>query len=172
MKEIAVVRLAPGQVGFYDDLTRIHLTIAKPVEAVYSHMNTEKLKRAVAYRRIILVSGTLDPETNIENSIKINEPVVNRMVDNKEKSSTRGARSNFFIETSQEEIKEDTKDKEKVESTEDNSGTVDKEVENTEEVNVEVNQDVKEEIQVEIKEEVQATEEVEDTSKKKGKNKK
>lgn len=57
---LGVVRLAPGRAAFYDDLTNIHLTAARPEANVYQGMNTAKLKRGVAYGTIRLVSGTLE----------------------------------------------------------------------------------------------------------------
>lgn len=60
MTIIATIRLARGQVGFYDDLTRIHLTMQNPEKHVLSGHNTRNIKTAVASKRLILVSGTLD----------------------------------------------------------------------------------------------------------------
>lgn len=59
MQIIGNVRLAPGQVGFYDEHTRIHLTIANPEKPVFSNMNTSILKTAVRSGRLLLV-GSLD----------------------------------------------------------------------------------------------------------------
>ena len=39
MEQIAVIRLAPGQVGYYDELSRIHLTIGNPERAIYAGTN-------------------------------------------------------------------------------------------------------------------------------------
>lgn len=61
MQVIATVRLAPGQVGFYDDLTRIHLTIQNPEKHVLSGHNTSNIKIAVGSKRLLLVSGSLNP---------------------------------------------------------------------------------------------------------------
>jgi predicted ribosome quality control (RQC) complex YloA/Tae2 family protein len=63
MKVLGLIRLAPGEVGFYDDLTRIHLTIANPERHVLAGMNTTNIKRAVRSGRLLLVSGSLDLET-------------------------------------------------------------------------------------------------------------
>ena len=64
MKPIGLVRLAPGEVGFYDELTRIHLTISKPQREILSGMNTTNIKRSVQSGRLLLVSGSLDPEAD------------------------------------------------------------------------------------------------------------
>jgi hypothetical protein len=71
MSVIGIVRLAPGQVGYFDDLTRIHLTIASPEKPVVSGMNTNNLKRAVKSGRILLVNGSLDVVTKAP----VQEPV-------------------------------------------------------------------------------------------------
>ncbi len=73
MSVIGVVRLSRGQVGFFDDLTRIHLTIANPEKAIVEGMNTATIKRAIKSGRIQLISGTLEaPEvvTNIAPIVK------------------------------------------------------------------------------------------------------
>lgn len=68
---IGIVRLAPGEVGFYDEISRIHLTISRPQAEVYDYMNTSKLVRAVRNKVLILVEGSL-------NAVKVinEEPVV------------------------------------------------------------------------------------------------
>lgn len=58
---IAKIRLAKGEVAFYDELSRIHLTLSRPTADVYDYMNTAALRRAVMNKRIILVAGTLLP---------------------------------------------------------------------------------------------------------------
>lgn len=60
---IAIIRLAPGEVGFYDELTGIHLTRARPERPIFSGMNTKNLRKGVRYGRLQLVSGSLAPKT-------------------------------------------------------------------------------------------------------------
>lgn len=60
--KIAEIRLAPGQVGFYDELTNIHLTLSRPFATVYQGMNTSRLQQSVNSGRLILVQGSLKPE--------------------------------------------------------------------------------------------------------------
>jgi hypothetical protein len=74
MQVLGIVRLAPGRVGFFDEYTRIHLTIASPEKPVIEGMNTTNLKRAVKSGSIKLVSGSLDPETNV-NPVQTPVPV-------------------------------------------------------------------------------------------------
>lgn len=59
---IATIKLAPGQVGYYDEYSRIHLTIAHPETAIYSGTNCAQIRRSIKAGRIILTSGTLGPE--------------------------------------------------------------------------------------------------------------
>lgn len=56
---IATIKLAPGRVGFYDELSRIHLTLGAPTAAIYSGTNCARLRRAVRDGVIKLVDGTL-----------------------------------------------------------------------------------------------------------------
>lgn len=63
---IGIVRLAPGEVGYFDDLTRIHLTIANPQHPIYAGMNTTNIKRSVRVGRLVLVSGTLSVDSKAE----------------------------------------------------------------------------------------------------------
>lgn len=57
---IAVVRLMPGQVGFYDPLSRIHLTMGAPEKAIFVGTNVSQIKKSIRSGRLKLVSGSLD----------------------------------------------------------------------------------------------------------------
>lgn len=59
---IATIKLGRGQVGFYDPISRIHLTLAKPDATVYSGTNCAALRRAVKNGTLIVTSGTLGKE--------------------------------------------------------------------------------------------------------------
>lgn len=56
---IAKVKLTPGQGGFFDPVSRVHLTHGSPVADIYAGTNTEGLKKALRNRTISLVSGSL-----------------------------------------------------------------------------------------------------------------
>lgn len=58
-KVIARVKLNPGQGGYFDPITRIHLTHGDPERDIYAGMNTEGIRAAVRSKRISLVSGSL-----------------------------------------------------------------------------------------------------------------
>ncbi len=56
---IATIKLAPGVVGIYDPLTRIHLMISNPTANILAGMNTSKIAYWVKMKKVILVSGSL-----------------------------------------------------------------------------------------------------------------
>ena len=55
----AIIKLADGNVGFYDNLTQIHLTILSPLGRVYEGMNTTNLQRGVVCNTIEVLEGSL-----------------------------------------------------------------------------------------------------------------
>lgn len=59
VQPIGIIRLAPGEVGYYDPYTKIHLTLSRKEATVYNYMNTSRLITAVADRILILKAGTL-----------------------------------------------------------------------------------------------------------------
>ena len=88
MSQIAVIRLAPGQAGFYDELSGIYLTAGSPVAAVPSGTNCSQLRRSLRMGTIILERGTLGgdiPEIKIvekegqyflvPNTEEVNKPI-------------------------------------------------------------------------------------------------
>lgn len=56
---IAIIKLAPGEVGYYDELSKIHLTMSRPKANVYDYMNTSRLLRSVKSKTLMLVAGSL-----------------------------------------------------------------------------------------------------------------
>lgn len=75
-KIIAKIGLAQGQVGFYDQLTNIHLTMTSPFANIYQGMNTSRIKASIASKRLNLISGSLDPEEIEQSEVKEVEPKV------------------------------------------------------------------------------------------------
>lgn len=88
MSQIAVVRLAPGQAGYYDELSGVYLTAGKRTAAIPSGTNCAQLRRSVRMGTIILQSGTLGgdiPEVRImehegkyylvPNTEEVNKPI-------------------------------------------------------------------------------------------------
>ena len=93
MSQIAVVRLAPGQAGYYDELSGVYLTAGKRTAAIPSGTNCAQLRRSVRMGTIILQSGTLGgdiPEVRImehegkyylvPNTEEINKPVYSNTI--------------------------------------------------------------------------------------------
>lgn len=58
-KIIATVRLAPGEIGYYDGLSGIYLTNTAPVADIVEGTNTKQLLVSVISRRLLLLSGSL-----------------------------------------------------------------------------------------------------------------
>lgn len=56
---IAEIALMPGQGGYWDPLSRIHMTAGNPHAIVYGGTNCAQLRRSVKAGRIRLVWGTL-----------------------------------------------------------------------------------------------------------------
>lgn len=74
-KIIAVVRLAPGQVAFYDEKTGTHLTIGNPMGEIQEHMKIDGIKRAVANKTLTLVHGGFTETSEVAKAVQI-EPKV------------------------------------------------------------------------------------------------
>lgn len=83
---LAKVRLATGNVGWYDPLTNIHLTIQRPEAFVYEGQNTSNLKRGVMYKTITVVSGSLFEPSNTVTPTKVKTVVEQPIPEKKEES--------------------------------------------------------------------------------------
>lgn len=70
---IATIKLAPGRVGFYDELSRIHLTLGAPTATVLSGTNCARLRRAVRDGVVNLVDGTLGGEVPPFKIVKVGD---------------------------------------------------------------------------------------------------
>ena len=69
---IATIRLCQGRVGFYDELSRIHLSIGAPTAHVYSGTNCARLRRAVRDGVITLIDGTLGADVPPFKVVEVN----------------------------------------------------------------------------------------------------
>lgn len=145
MSVIGIVRLAPGQVGFYDDLTRIHLTIASPEKAIVLGMNTTNIKRSVKSGRLLLISGNLDGEV-VKAKAPVVEPIINTVKADKvkveEPKKVEEPVKEKEVVTKAEEVTEDPVK----ETAEEIADTKEKVVEETEVVEETVVNDVAEEV--------------------------
>lgn len=74
---IAKIRLALGNVGFYDSLTGVRLTKADPEGTIYSGKNTANIKKAIREGKVVLKEGSLSSlqvEPVLKREIEIDEP--------------------------------------------------------------------------------------------------
>ena len=56
---IAKIRLASGEVGYYDDYSRIYLSVANPEAYIYPGTNLFQIKRSIKSGRLRLIEGSL-----------------------------------------------------------------------------------------------------------------
>lgn len=73
---IAEIKLAPGEVGYYDDYSRIYLSEANNRAIVYSGVNCTQIKRSIKSGRLILVSGGFNAPVKQEEKVTDNKTVV------------------------------------------------------------------------------------------------
>ena len=142
-KIIAKIGLTRGQVGFYDPLTNIHLTITKPFADIYQGMNTSRIRASIKSGRLKLVSGCLDPIELKEDNTTQPKATTDKKVETKQKAKEE-------VVVAKEEIKQE------------------KVIEETP-VTTEVKEEVVEEIKQEVKEETEVKPKTEKKSKKKSK---
>ena len=112
MNIIGIIRLAKGQVGYYDEKTNIHLTLSNPVAQVYDIMNTENLKKSIRYKTIELVSGSLDISHNKKEEEKIIEKQIKKAIKASEKPKEE-KKEEPIEEKIEIEIKEEKKENKK-----------------------------------------------------------
>lgn len=80
MNIIAIVKLGIGRAGYFDPISRVHLTIKNSTATIYDTMNTTGLQKALKSGTINLVSGSLTPETVL--ILKQKEEKVEKVVEN------------------------------------------------------------------------------------------
>ena len=115
----AIIKLADGNVGFYDNLTQIHLTILSPLGRVYEGMNTTNLQRGVACNTIEVLEGSLTstpveekpvvstPMEELTPAEKVEEEKVPEVVEpEKKEEDTTEEVTEEKAEESEEEVKE------------------------------------------------------------------
>ena len=84
-KVIARIRLNPGQGGYFDPISRIHLTYGDPERDIYSDMNVSGIKAAIRNKRISLVSGSLGDLSPAFKLVRRPDGKVALIANNKEK---------------------------------------------------------------------------------------
>lgn len=91
---IAEIRLAPGEVGYYDDYSRIYLNASRPTAKIYAGMNTVQIRKSIRSGRLRLISGSLNPSAapiKEEPKTVVTQSVVEPKVEikNEEKTETK-----------------------------------------------------------------------------------
>jgi hypothetical protein len=81
---IAVVRLALGEIGYYDDLSCIHLTAVNPQRDIFAGTNCTQLRRSVKSGRLRLLSGSLGEEKKLELNKKGNKFTGSKLAERKQ----------------------------------------------------------------------------------------
>ena len=74
-KLIAKIKLALGQIGFYDEVSGIYLTQQNSSANIYAGTNCIKLSEAVKENKLILVEGTLVP-SRVKQILKIKQDIL------------------------------------------------------------------------------------------------
>lgn len=123
---VATIKLAPGEVAFYDPITKIYLTMDHPTEKIYNYMETAQLKKSIKSKKIILIDGFLnfdrvppkkqnDIELKMENSTDASEETVEDIhIEAKEKIEIETSKKKNNPE---EGVKKETKKAKKVSKT-------------------------------------------------------
>lgn len=65
---IAVIALAPGEIGYYDDYSRIYLSNENPKAVIYAGTNLFQIRKSIASGRLRLVQGSLSGEADAKNT--------------------------------------------------------------------------------------------------------
>ena len=120
-KIIAKIGLTRGQVGFYDPLTNIHLTITKPFADIYQGMNTSRIRASIKSGRLKLVSGCLDPIELKEDNTTQPKATTDKKVETKQKAKEEVKQEKVIEETPvttevKEEVVEEVKQEVKEET--------------------------------------------------------
>ena len=74
---IAVIALAPGEIGYYDDYSRIYLSNENPKAVIYAGTNLFQIRKSIASGRLRLVQGSLSGEADAKNTKTVEvKPVI------------------------------------------------------------------------------------------------
>ena len=118
---IAEIKLAPGEVGYYDEYSKIYLSSANQSAIVYSGTNCTQIKRSIQSGRLRLVRGGFDIEPKANNILvkKNTEAAVKVEAENKvEKVKASKENSVAEVKSEVETAKEENNEKEKVKTEE------------------------------------------------------
>lgn len=71
---IAIIELAPGNIGWYDSLTGIHLSLTKKTAYIYKNFNVTNIRKAIKEGKIKIITGS--PNLSSDSVSSINNPIV------------------------------------------------------------------------------------------------
>ena len=110
-EKLGTIRLARGEVGFFDPLTNIHLNLSSPMVDIFKGMDVTNIRRSVQSGRLLLVAGSLEPAAKSikKETLQVKEPT------KKEETKKQEPVEESKPETKEEEIKEVPKEQEKEE---------------------------------------------------------
>ena len=89
MTHIAVIKLAPGQCGFYDNVSGTHLTLTNREAKIMPGTNTAGLVNAVKTGKITVVSGSLGSEAFVYKEATEAIPTYYRLLEKKVKQKLK-----------------------------------------------------------------------------------
>lgn len=118
---IAEIKLAPGEVGYYDEYSKIYLSSANQSAIIYSGTNCTQIKRSIQSGRLRLVRGGFDVEPEANNILvkKNTEAAVEVEAENKVEKVKISKENNVVkVKSEAETVKEENKIKEEVKAEE------------------------------------------------------
>ena len=113
-KAIAKVKLAPGNVAWYDSLTNIYITLESPEAFVYEGDDLTNIKEAIRHNCVLLKEGTFPSlgevqEIEVEEKVEELQQEVKDEVVQQEEKLVEEAQDEVEIEV-QQEVKEEVKE--------------------------------------------------------------
>ena len=124
---IAEIKLAPGEVGYYDDYSRIHLTAGNPTALIYAGVNCTQIKRSIKSGRLILLRGGFDTPQEIPANPKVVAPKtevivkkeeVKKVVKEEKKTETEPVKVEEVVKPIETKVEEPVSVKEEIVKTE------------------------------------------------------
>lgn len=80
---IATVKLAPGNVAFYDEYSKIHLTLSNPIAKVYEGMDLRRIRASVKSGTLRVLSGSLPSPVVKETKVHVATQVSAKVTEKK-----------------------------------------------------------------------------------------
>ena len=84
---IARIRLAYGEVGYYDEYSRIYLSVTSPEAYIYPGTNLYQIKKSIKSGRLRLIEGSL---TESAEKKSVTEKIEENIAANVKKESAKG----------------------------------------------------------------------------------